>query len=63
MDAAPVEVAREHDLALGDVAGEVGDRVRDVVGGHRQDRELRQRPRVSRRHPARSNSVARSEYM
>ena len=43
IDRATVQLARKHDLALGDVAGEVGDRVRDVVVGHRQDRQLRDR--------------------
>ena len=43
IDAAAVEVARQHDLPLGDVAGEVRDRMPDVVGRHRQDRQLRER--------------------
>ena len=40
VDAAAEEVAREDDLPLGDVAGQVGDRVGDVVVGHGQDRDL-----------------------
>ena len=35
------ELAVEDDLPLGDVAREVGDRVRDVVVGHGQDGDLR----------------------
>ena len=38
VDAPPVQVAAQHDLALGDVAGEVRNRVRHVVVRHRQDR-------------------------
>ena len=34
------EVAGEHDLPLGDVARQVGDRVGDIVVGHGQDRDL-----------------------
>ena len=34
IDALVVQLAREHDLALGDVAGKVRDRVCDVVRGH-----------------------------
>ena len=37
----------EHELALGDVAGQVGNRVGDVAGRHRQDGKLRQRARAS----------------
>ena len=40
----PVEFPAQHDLAFGDVAGEVGNRVGDVVVGHREDRQLRHRP-------------------
>ena len=36
-----VQLRAEHELALGDVAGDVGDRMRDVAGGHRQHRQLR----------------------
>src|SRR5450759_868155 len=39
-DALAVQASREDDLALGDVPGEVGDRVRDVVVGHGEDRHL-----------------------
>ena len=43
VDALPVQRAVEDDLALGDVAGEVGDRMRLVVVGHGDDRDLRDR--------------------
>ena len=59
IDAAPVEIARQHDLPLGDVAGEVGDRMADVVGRHRQDRELRQRPFARRGCSRRARTASR----
>ena|SRR6185437_12303083 len=37
-DAAPVQFPGQHDLTFGDVAGDVGDRMRDVVVGHRENR-------------------------
>src|SRR6056297_2963627 len=49
-DALVVEVARQVDLALGDVAGQVGDRVRDVVVGHGEDRQLRDRALLALHH-------------
>ena len=49
-----VECPVEHDLALGDVAGQIGDRVADVVGRHGQDRQLRDRALAPRMQPARS---------
>ena len=41
IDAALEELALEHDLPLGDVAGQVGHGVRDVVGRHGEDGHLR----------------------
>ena len=41
VDRPAVELAREHDLTLGNVAGKVGDRVRDVIVRHGEDRQLR----------------------
>ena len=41
VDLRVVQRAVDVDLALGDVARQVGDRVRDVVVGHREDGELR----------------------
>ena len=41
IDALLEQLAVEDDLALGDVAGEVGDGVRDVVVGHGEDGDLR----------------------
>ena len=38
-----VHAAVQHDLTLGNIAGQVGDRVGDVIAGHRQDRDLRHR--------------------
>ena len=38
---APVELSTEDHLALGDVAGEIGDGVGDVVVRHGQDGQLR----------------------
>mmetsp|Transcript_45814 Transcript_45814/g.114867 ORF Transcript_45814/g.114867 Transcript_45814/m.114867 type:complete len:213 (-) Transcript_45814:915-1553(-) len=41
VDLPVVELAVDVDLALGNVAGEVGDGVRDVIVGHRQNGDLR----------------------
>ena len=43
INAALEQIAVQHDLAFGDVAGQVGHRMADVVGGHRQNRNLRDR--------------------
>ena len=43
VDTGAIEFTRQHDLAFGDVAGQIRDRVADVVRRHRQDRQLRQR--------------------
>ena len=40
VDATPLELPREHDLSLGDVAGQVRDRMRDVVVGHGENHQL-----------------------
>ena len=64
VDAAPVELAREDDLPLGDVAGEVGDGVGQVVVRHGEDRAAASPTRAGRAsRPARSKRVARSVYM
>jgi len=41
VDLAVLQRAVDVDLPLGDVSRQVGDRVGDVVVGHRQNRELR----------------------
>ena len=38
-----IQLTVEHDLPLGDVAGQIGNRMRNIVVGHRQDRQLRNR--------------------
>ena len=64
IDAARVELVVEHDLSLGDVAGQVGDRMADVAARRRKDVgscvSVPARPRM---HPARSYNAARSEYV
>ena len=50
-DALPVQLATEHELPLGDVAGEIGNGVRDVVVGHGEHGDLRHRSRPSVHHP------------
>ena len=40
-DTAPLQFAVEHDLAFGDVPGEVGNGMRDVGVGHGENRQLR----------------------
>ena len=40
----PVQLAAEQNLSFRDVACQVGDGVRDIVVGHRQDWQLRDRP-------------------
>ncbi len=62
IDALLVQVAVQHDLPLGDIAGQVGDGVCDIVVGHGQNGNLRYaalRPSMT---PARSYRLARSEY-
>ncbi len=44
IDALGMETAVDDDLSFGDVPGEVRDRVRFVVLGHRENRNLRDRP-------------------
>ena len=48
-----MQLAVDEDLALGDVAREIGDRVRDVVVGHGQDGDLRDRA-IATLHAARA---------
>ena len=44
---AAVQLAAQHDLPFGDVAREVGNGMRDIVVGHRENRNLRNRSRFA----------------
>ena len=47
VDAAALDLPVENDLSLGDVAGQVRNRVREISGRHRDDRQLRERARTA----------------
>ena len=49
-----IHAAVQHDLALGDVAGQVGDGVRDIVVWHGENRYLSDRALLALDYSARS---------